>query len=589
MILKYQKYLVMLVLFMANALLSITFGFFHKHWYAYIFILALTSLLNSFSSILLLLKKIFSNKKINDLKRSLNPTNYVYVIPCYNESEEELTHTINSVVLQRTVKNDKNCMVIVCDGKVLGSGNILSTDQILLQKILNNNFLPKKVNYTTWDNQENTLEIYTGDYTFKNNTMKYILIVKNINYGKRDSLVLVRKLCYNYNRKNINDSMISLGLFHHIEYQFDEIFAGKIKYIIGVDADTVLDYNCSYELISSIEHDNNIFGCVGYVDVNTKNHPTDLFVLYQHGEYMFEQCLKRNAQSKLTKKVNCLSGCNQILRISEETCGNAILSKFYYLPKDTDDLFTHIRSVSSEDRNHVCIMLSMYPYAKTVQNLNAIAHTNVPTTLRVFLSQRRRWSLGANLNDLMMLFMPNINIFERIGAFVNITIYSLSPFVFIATIFFLKSLFTQPSYLMLLLSIIMIIPYAYGFLIPVFIKPMIFKKALYYYFSFIFFILFGSTINLLTYFYSLAGMDNFKWGKTRTIEDNLFVNIPQEFPIETNTDDIITESSNSIEISNSSNNYWYDNSDLEFLKNINEKDIYASVNKKNKTITEGVV
>ena len=186
-----------------------------------------------------------------------------------------------------------------------------------------------------------------------------------------------------------------------------------IHYIIGVDADTILDYNCSYQLIGTIEKDKNIHGCVGYVDVKTDTNPCDLFILYQYGEYMFEQCLKRQAQSLSTHKVNCLSGCNQILRVSKETCGPDILSRFYYLPKETDNIFTHVRSVASEDRNHVCHMLSMYPHVLTMQNINAIAYTCVPTTLNVFLSQRRRWSLGANLNDLMMLFMPNINIFEK--------------------------------------------------------------------------------------------------------------------------------------------------------------------------------
>ena len=536
MILKYQKYLVMMILFLANSLLSITFGFFHKYWYAYIFILALTSLLNSFSAIILIFKKIFSNKTSDNLKFLLNSTNYIYVIPCYNESEQELINTINSLVLQKKHKNDKNCIIIVCDGKAVGSGNLLSTDQILLKKIFENKCIPNKLKYTTWDNRENTLEVYNGEYAFKNNTMKYILLIKNINYGKRDSLVLIRKLCYNYNINIDNDIMLSYDLFHNIKYQLDAIFGGTIKYIIGVDADTILDYNCSNELIFSIEKDSNIHGCVGYVDVNVQSHPTDLFILYQYGEYMYEQCLKRNAQSQITHKVNCLSGCNQILRISEETCGNAILTRFYYLPKDTDNLFIHIRSVASEDRNHVCLMLSMYPYVKTIQNLNAIAYTNVPTTLRTFLSQRRRWSLGANLNDLMMLFMPNIHIFERIAAFINITIYSLTPFIYIATIFFLISLFTNPSYLMLLLSIIMIIPYIYGLLIPIYIKPMIIRKVVYYYFSLIFFILVGSTFNLTTYFYSLAGMDNIKWGKTRTNANSVII-LPED-------------------------DFWYDTSDL---------------------------
>jgi chitin synthase len=233
---------------------------------------------------------------------------------------------------------------------------------------------------------------------------------------------------------------------------------------------------------------------------------------------MFSQCLRRYVQSNITNKVSCLSGCNQILRVSYETCGPAILKRFNYLPKEDENIFKHILSYASEDRNHVCNMLSLYPHVKTTQNLKAVAYTNIPKKWEVFLSQRRRWCLGANTNDMLLVNLPDINKFEKISAFVNVMTFSLSPFVFIATIFFLRALFTNPSMLMLYLSTIMIIPFGYGFLIPIFIRPLSFRNAIYYYTSYAFFLIFGSFINLIIYFYAFFNMDVIKWGKTRQID-----------------------------------------------------------------------
>lgn len=71
---------------------------------------------------------------------------------------------------------------------------------------------------------------------------------------------------------------------------------------------------------------------------------------------------------------------------------------------------------------------------------------------------------------------------------------------------------------MLYLSIMMIIPFGYGLLIPIFFKRMYFKQAMYFYVSYIIFITIGFFIVLLTYTYSLFTMDQIKWGKTRSIK-----------------------------------------------------------------------
>jgi len=435
--------------------------------------------------------------------------------------------SLNSLSNQRTLQNDIYSFCIICDGQVKGNHASISTDNIL-KNILKNYDNPIIFNYITGDTKTNTIELYRGFYK----DIPYLLIVKLQNFGKRDSLVLIRRLAYLYNERINTHPLISSELLTYTESYFEEIYSSKIDYMIGIDADTQFEYDCSYELIKQIElwKDDTVVGCVGIVDIDLSIDKYSFGVAYQYAEYMFAQCLKRQTQSKITHKVNCLSGCNQILKICAETCGEKILSKFNNSPQSEANIFAHIRAYASEDRNHVCLMHSIYPHTKTIQALKAIALTRVPTTIKVFASQRRRWSLGASSNDLLLIYLPGINFAERISAFVNLLTYCLNPFIFVATIVFLYNIITNPSYLMLLLSIIMLIPLGYALLIPIFIRPLIFRDAMYYYLSLIIFLTCGSLINLCIYFYSLCNMDVLTWGKTRIIDKSSQIKI-----IENNT------------------------------------------------------
>ena len=513
-----QKYIVIFFLFLINLILSTMIILYEYKWYAFIIFLCIPSIIYSISSILLLFNNLWNKKNNYDIKRELINKNYIYVVPCYNESEHELLLSLVSLSQQKVGINDKRLIMIICDGKVTGQGNNKSTDNILLS-ILNNKNEPIKYKYTTRENHINTINLYIGQF----DNIDYVLMIKDKNYGKRDSLVLARRLCYCYNTNTYNDNLSdifikSMNLIFRTVYNK---INNNINYIINIDADTIFDYNCTYELIKGIDSHKDNVGCVGYVDINMNNSSIfNPYNLYQYAEYMFAQCLRRQAQSNLTHKVNCLSGCVQILKVCEENCSEKILSIFNYCPTEDDNIFTHIRSIASEDRNHVCIMHSMYPNVRTVQSLSAIAYTNVPKSMKVFLSQRRRWSLGAITNDMLLLFSPNINIFERIASFVNIFTFTLVPFIFIATILFIKNIIIHPNILMLYLSIIMIIPFGYGLLIPIFLKRMFFKEAIYFYSSYIIFLIFGFFVVLLTYTYSLLTMNQIKWGKTRSIITN---------------------------------------------------------------------
>lgn len=318
-----QKYLIIGFLFSINTITITTFIIYIENWYIYLFILSLATIVNCSSALLLIFNKFFG--KIDDVSYRNKPFNYIYVIPCYNESKEELTLAIQSIARQHYLPSDNRSMLIVCDGKVTGNGNLDTTD-IILMKILNQINEPLIYEYIAWDNEKNKIELYSGIYEYGQYKINYLLIIKNKNYGKRDSLVLARKLCYNYNMKIISDNMVNSDMMTYIGPMFNDIYANNnIDYIIGIDADTIFDYNCSYELIKVMENDNRVHGCVGYVDIYPKMNSYSIYVLYQYAEYMFAQCLRRQAQSHITSKVSCLSGCNQILRVSNETCGEEIL------------------------------------------------------------------------------------------------------------------------------------------------------------------------------------------------------------------------------------------------------------------------
>ena len=335
--LRQQKYLINFFIASINSILISTFLVYEKEWYAYLFILIASSALNASSSILNLLYKMYtsisnkyisnkyiSNKYIN--YRTL-PKNYLYVIPCYNESEEELRNSLHSLIEQRVVLDDKRSILIICDGKVKGVGNLLSTD-VILKKILHISELGICHDYVTWNNTTNTIYKYICKYAYNNNTIDIILLIKAENYGKRDSLVIARRMCYLYNTNSIVETSIvetSIVETSNVEtsnveddflMQNDliDIYNGKpIDYIIGIDADTIFDYNCTHELIQGIEQDKNIHGCVGLIDINPKMRKFSSYVVYHYAEYIYAQCLRRHAHSNITHIVSGLSGCNQIL------------------------------------------------------------------------------------------------------------------------------------------------------------------------------------------------------------------------------------------------------------------------------------
>lgn len=600
---KKDKYIIWSVLVCINTILSSLVIVYKKYWYLFIIVLGLASVINSINVIFIILNKVYKKLCVTETTSenthestpdNTPDKNFIYILPCYNETEKEINNTLNSILHQKNVTNYSKKLIIICDGKIArynnnntNNTNEKRTDQLLIDTIFKNYIKKKSIiekAYKTWNGKWNDLDIYTGTI----DKLEFIILIKTHNIGKRDSLTLIRRMIY-YNTMRIENednedneenediyldylNYLSRGL---IKFTEDNIYTNTttnttttttkqpIEFIIGTDADTILDHNCAYELLNSFKIANTntnknsktyntVVGIVGLVDVVKNWNP---LVIYQYCEYLYAQYLRRYFQSTITHKVNCLSGCVQLIKVCHETCGNDILNVFNRLPTSNENIINHIRSYASEDRNHICIMFQMYPYVTTIQNTKAIAYTNVPNTLMTFLRQRKRWTAGSVCNDMLLLTNNKHNLWERIQSFTNILVFSLTLFIFVVTIDFIISIIQNPTFLMLILASVMILPILYAFTIPfVFHNELALKhknyksckskprknkytvnevytkeyssnetrnensnhKSLYftlayYYFGFILYFTLGSLLNLIVHMYMLYNIDDLNW------------------------------------------------------------------------------
>ncbi len=512
-----QKLYIISSIAIINILLCITSIIYINYWYIFIIFLSAPAILNSIYALFLFMNKTITlqnNDKNFDINTYISKS-LLIIVPCYNETINELCSTFDSIYTQNNIDLNKKLLIVICDGKILNPESVATTDKLLTQYIFSNK-ITTTYNitnaYKTWDNKWNNLTIHTG---IKNN-MKFMLIIKDYNYGKRDSLTLIRRLAYGY--KNINFSIenmeyISYDLNKIINDEFNNIFIDKIDYIYGTDADTILDEYCIYNLIIDMinNKNENIVASVGFVDVNLKKWYNPL-VLYQFVEYLYAQNLRRRFQSEFTKKVNCLSGCNQLIKICKETCGKDILELFNKKPPENANIFDMIISTASEDRNHVTLMFKLYPYIQTIQSIQSIVYTNVPTNINKFLIQRKRWTLGAIFNDILLIINRKHNIIERIQSFINLFTNIINIFIIFATGLFIYAITHNPSMLMLYLSIPIFILLLHMFITP-FKYYKLNSRTKYYYLGMLIYIVFGPILSLMQYFYTCYNFDNFNWNK----------------------------------------------------------------------------
>ncbi|KAI0880805.1 glycosyltransferase family 2 protein [Annulohypoxylon maeteangense] len=515
---KIHKYMAIAFIFSLNFILIFATWYWPRFYYLYLPLISLPLVLNCvmiFDVIVWTLKnKVVKPKKVIPE----TPEDLVLLMPCYNETFEECTRSLDSLVNQVNISQHKQAIMVICDGKVRGPGMEKSTADYLLQDIFADQTERRMLRaaYVAWDGQSMDVEIARGMYK----GIPFYCIVKQQNQGKRDSLIVVRSFVHNFNVRHRRPKVIFNPEFFKsmTDFLVKDAHIKHCELLIGMDADTVFAKDCISHLVDESHYPGTV-GVCGYVAVDFSTGKWNIWSIYQNAEYTIAQGLRRLHQSLCTKKVSCLPGCCQALRVCEETCGDFILvQEFGYHPKPTDGIIKRIRATASEDRNHVCLMLMTFPKAKTRQALRAYAFTDVPHTLSVFLSQRRRWTLGATGNDLMLLVEASwrFNLWERIVALSNCLTWVLNFFVIASLGVMIYAFMHQPAWIILIFASIMIIPLCFYFSM-VFWLCRSWDERRQFLMGLVIFTTCGPFINICVTIYACIYMDNFGWGKTRKV------------------------------------------------------------------------
>ncbi|EXK77176.1 hypothetical protein FOQG_18111 [Fusarium oxysporum f. sp. raphani 54005] len=511
-----QKYMMTAFLISVNFIFIFVSWWWPRYYFIYIPFISFPLVLNCImiaSIICFSLKNLIFSEKI------IEPGHLetmVMIMPCYNETLEECTKSLDSLVSQVGIDGHKKGIMVICDGRVRGPGMDKTTAQYLNEDIFDDQVHREKIKkaYKAWDGQGMDIEISWGNYK----GVPFYCIVKEQNQGKRDSLIVIRSFLYKYNIRSSKPATIfsSRFLLSMSNWLSQEVQVNEVDHLIGMDADTVFNENCISELLKESKYPNTV-GVCGYVAVDFKDGNWNLWSIYQNAEYTIAQGLRRLHQSIATKKVSCLPGCCQLLKICEMTCGDKVLIELFgYHPKPLDGMLTRIRATASEDRNHICQLLTTFPKAQTRQALRAKAYTDVPHSWSVFLSQRRRWTLGATSNDLLLTTARHCQWWERVLAFSNVLTWCLNVFVIASIGCMIVAFVHQPWWIIMAFAGVMIIPLTYYLIMAVWLPQTMLERFQYILGLFIF-VVFGPFLNIAVMIFAVFNMDSFGWGKTRKV------------------------------------------------------------------------
>ncbi|KAF5544975.1 chitin synthase [Fusarium phyllophilum] len=511
-----QKHIMTAFLISVNFIFIFASWWWPRYYYVYIPFISFPLVLNCImiaSIICFTLKNLISAEKIIEPDHL---EDLIMIMPCYNETLEECTKSLDSLVDQVGIDNHKRGIMVICDGRVRGPGMEKTTAQYLNEDIFVEQRHREKIAraYRAWDGQAMDVEISWGYYK----GVPFYCIVKEQNQGKRDSLIVVRSFLYKFNIRNTNPTTIfsSQFLLSMTDWLTQEVKVNQVDHLIGMDADTIFDKVCISELLKESKYPNTV-GVCGYVAVDFKDGNWNLWSIYQNAEYTIAQGLRRLHQSIATKKVSCLPGCCQLLKICDMTCGDKVLVELFgYYPRPLDGMITRIRATASEDRNHICQLLTTFPEAQTRQALRARAYTDVPHSWSVFLSQRRRWTLGATSNDLLLTTARHCQWWERILAFSNVLTWCLNVFVIASIGCMIVAFMHQPWWIIMAFAGIMIVPLIYYVIMAVWLPQSMLERFQYLFGLFIFVVL-GPFLNIAVMVFAVFNMDSFGWGKTRKV------------------------------------------------------------------------
>lgn len=466
----------------------------------------------------------------------------ICLITAYSESIDGLRTTLDSVATT-IYPNSHKLILIICDGLVKGSGNDLTTPEIVISMMKDFSQPPETVqpysyvSVVSGSKRHNMAKVYAGFYKYDDNTMNptkqqrvpMIAIVKcgtpsehkaakPGNRGKRDSQIILMSFLQ---RVMFDERMTELEyeLFNGI-WKITGIAPDFYEIVLMVDADTKVFPDSITHMVACMVKDPEIMGLCGETKIANKR---DTWVsMIQVFEYYISHHQSKAFES-IFGGVTCLPGCFCMYRIKtpkgEEGYWVPILANPDIVERYAENVVNTLHKKNllllGEDRFLSTLMLRTFPKRKQIFVPKAVCKTIVPTEFKVLLSQRRRWinSTVHNLMELVLvrdlcgvfcISMQFVVFIELVGTLVLPAAISFTLYVIIISI--VKK--PTPILSLILLALILGIP---GVLIVV-------TASRWSYILWMFIYLFSLPIwNFVLPMNAYWRFDDFSWGDTRTI------------------------------------------------------------------------
>lgn len=359
-------------------------------------------------------RAIFGGQKYNrtpDENVSDIIDNVVVFVPVYDETIEQVKRTIEFINNSKC-GNTNRLIVVVSDGKKKYDDviEVIKTETTDI--------------YKSWKGIDVNCSIKFGTTNDKN----IVYIEKDINMGKKDSIILVNDL-FNKERENMNVS--NKLMKNNVLKEIALYGVSEYEYIMYTDGDTILDENAINCLIDTIKN-RGARACCGVVNVD-KSTGNVFWNNIQNFQYMYGQYMRRTNED-LLGQVLCLPGC-VTMTVIDDSMSDA-LKIYSKLPDETNLFETSVQCVGTDRRLTSSIVYTANG-GKILQDTRAHAYTIPPNNIDGYLSQRKRWAQNMFFNSINNIFGKNVVILSRLFNLVDVLRMSVIYFRFFNTLFFI--------------------------------------------------------------------------------------------------------------------------------------------------------
>jgi chitin synthase len=333
-------------------------------------------------------------------------------VPVYKETFEQLTRTVDSL-LESKLGSNYLLVTIVSDGSNDYSDIFTSIVRTCAGS------------YKSWKNENVQVNVTYG----QRNNKPIILISKNKNMGKKDSIIMFNDI-FNSSRHNLD--LTNKSLREDVLQDTNDVFGVKhFDYMYGTDADTIVSDMALMYLLDSIKKRDAVASC-GVVNVD--NSLGNVFWNWmQNYQYLYGQYMRRTNED-LFGQVLCLPGCNTMFKIHAES---AMAIDLFAQKAEDDNLIVSSIQNTGTDRRFTGSLIYTNPQARIVMDTRSHVYTIPPNSFVSFVDQRKRWCHNMYFNNFINVIAPNINIVLRFFNFVDFLRMSLIYFRLFNTLYFI--------------------------------------------------------------------------------------------------------------------------------------------------------